>query len=66
MAWRIDRPRISLDVRIPPNTTAEVHVPTADAGTARTAGVAMTGRTAEAAVFHVGSGRYAFEAASPI
>lgn len=66
--WRLDGDRLLLDVEIPPNTSAEVHVPARD-----TAGVTEGGQPVSeargirflrmeggAAVYRVGSGRYAF------
>jgi alpha-L-rhamnosidase len=65
-AWRIESGRLRWDVEVPPNTTAEIHVPTCDPES-----VTEGGRpAAEAegltpigpAVFEAGSGRYFFEA----
>ena len=74
--WRIEDDRFHWRITVPPNTTAEVHVPTADAGT-----VTESGRSAQQAqgvtllreeparrkesvgraVFEVGPGAYEFE-----
>ena len=71
--WECDGQTLSLEVTVPPNTTATVYVP-AKAG----AGVTESGRPAEsapgvtaagweagAALYHVGSGTYRFAAAAP-
>jgi alpha-L-rhamnosidase len=69
-AWRIVDGRFLLEVHIPANATAEVHVPTRDAGkveesggpVARAEGVRLLRAERDAAVFDVGSGSYAFSA----
>jgi alpha-L-rhamnosidase len=65
-AWRIDKGRLRWEVEVPPNTTAEIHVPTSDPESVTESGRAATeaeGLTPiGAAVFEAGSGRYSFEA----
>ncbi len=70
-AWRLADGRLTLDLTIPANTTATVHVPAPD-GAAVTEGGLPAGEAAEvtplrreggAAVFAVGSGSYRFVAA---
>ena len=69
-AWRLDGARLEMDVTIPANTTATIHVPAKDA-----AGVTEGGKPAAgaegleflrmeegAAVYRAGSGTYRFEA----
>lgn len=66
--WRLDSGKLTLKVEIPPNTTAEVHVPTSDAATVTESGkpannapgVRFLRSENGAAVYEVGSGRYAF------
>lgn len=68
--WKIEQGQFNLRVVIPPNTTATVYVPTADAKTVREGGVSAARakgvefvRTENgAAVFAVGSGTYQFSA----
>jgi alpha-L-rhamnosidase len=64
-AWRLDNDgRFELSVLIPPNTTATVHVPAADAGSVRESGGAISNvRSAGAGVVvvEVGAGAYRFE-----
>jgi alpha-L-rhamnosidase len=72
--WKLSDGRLSLDVSIPPNTTAEVHVPTLDAESVTESGrparssprVTFARSDADAAVYTVGSGRYAFECGKPL
>lgn len=71
--WKIVRGDISLDVTVPPNTTATVRVPTADAGAVQEGGRSI--REAKgveflraedgAAVYRIGSGHYRFTAPVP-
>ncbi len=73
VAWRVRGGRLSLNVSVPPNTTATIHVPTSDPASVREGGRAadrlphltpLPSTTAHpAAVFRVGSGEYAFTAA---
>ncbi|MHB1035131.1 MAG: glycoside hydrolase family 78 protein [Pirellulales bacterium] len=71
--WRIAAGRITLEVSVPPNTTATVFVPCAAAGevveggqpASRAQGVAFLCREGAAAVFEVGSGRFVFDAPVP-
>lgn len=66
--WKLDGDRISLHVEIPPNTTAEVHVPARSQGDVTEGGVAADRASGVlflrmengAAVYAVGSGKYAF------
>ena len=68
--WRVDGGRLTLDVLVPPNTTAEVHVPAAGARTVtegsgpatEARGVTLLREGGGVAVFEVGSGRYRFGA----
>ena len=67
-AWQFTNATLTLSVTIPANTTAEIHVPTTNAGAitesgvaaASSAGVTYTGVTNGAAVYTVGSGNYLF------
>jgi len=69
--WRIEKGRFILDVSIPPNTTAAVHIPGTDPATVReggrpaalSEGVKVLGAEGGAVVIDIGSGRYSF--ASP-
>lgn len=62
-AWRRDGAEFSLDVTVPPNTTAEIWVPAADPAAVTEGGGAPVDRLADgAAVYRVGSGSYAFRA----
>jgi hypothetical protein len=66
--WKNRNGRLSLDVTIPPNTTATVHVPAKDAAKVTESGepadqadgVALLRMEKGRAVFEVGSGSYAF------
>jgi len=66
--WRIEKGRFILDVSIPPNTTAAVHIPGTDpamiqeSGRPATSseGVKVLGTEGGAVVFEIGSGRYSF------
>ena len=69
-AWERDDERLTLEVVVPPNTRATVHVPVAIPGAAihegnrlatQADGVRFLREEAGAAVFAVGSGRYRFE-----
>jgi alpha-L-rhamnosidase len=68
--WRLADGRLLLDVSIPANTTATVHVPTPDPDAVREGdlpayraeGVKLLRREAAAAVYLVGSGEYHFSA----
>ena len=51
-AWRVDGETFSLDVTIPPNTTATVFVPGRE--------VVCDGNSVDAAPIELGAGRYAF------
>jgi alpha-L-rhamnosidase len=65
-AWRIEKGRLRWEVEVPPNTTAEIHVPTCDPATVTESGRPVTeaeGLTPIGpAVFEAGSGRYVFDA----
>ncbi|HYO09846.1 MAG TPA: family 78 glycoside hydrolase catalytic domain, partial [Tepidisphaeraceae bacterium] len=69
-AWKRDGERLTLEVSVPPGSTATVHVPTIDpagvtegGGPADKAdGVRRAGEAGGAAVFDVQSGRYTFAA----
>lgn len=68
--WRIEDGRLTLEVQVPANTTAEVHVPTrrpesvkANGRAVREVkGVTVLRSDSEATVFEVGSGAYRFTA----
>ncbi len=67
-AWQLTNNIFTLSVSIPPNTTAEIHVPTTNAtaitesGTpaASATGVTYVGVSNNAAIYNVGSGNYTF------
>jgi alpha-L-rhamnosidase len=71
--WRLDRGTIHLLVTIPPNCTAEVHIPTNDWSSVMEGGtnvenaqdVRVLRHESGALVVEVGSGRYAFSATAP-
>ncbi|HEX3814902.1 MAG TPA: family 78 glycoside hydrolase catalytic domain [Mycobacteriales bacterium] len=70
-SWQQDGSEFSLEVTIPPNTTAEVWVPTSDPGSIResgadpaeAAGVTRDREVDGAVVYRVGSGQYMFRSA---
>lgn len=72
-AWERTGSTLSLDVVVPPNSSASVSVPTSDPGSVREGGVPAAqaegvqsaGAAAGYATFRVGSGRYRFTAALP-
>ena len=72
-AWSVDGKRFRLDVTIPPNTTATIHVPASatdqvtEGGlpVARSRGVSLLRLEDGATVFSVGSGKYQFESQLP-
>lgn len=72
-AWRRDGDRLTLEVTVPANTTATVHVPSADAASvtegdgpaSRAPGVRALPAIPGHAVFEVGSGRFRFSAPFP-
>ncbi|MFA5264302.1 MAG: family 78 glycoside hydrolase catalytic domain [Opitutaceae bacterium] len=72
-SWKISDGKFSLDVTVPPNTTATVRMPAADAATvresARTVGEAVGVKFLRmengAAIFRTGSGQYHFAAPAP-
>jgi alpha-L-rhamnosidase len=72
--WKLSDGRFLLDVIVPPNAVAEIHVPTLDAESvtesgrpARSSpGVTFVRRDAEEAVYAIGSGRYAFACGAPV
>ncbi len=67
--WEIEGDDISVEVEVPPNTTARVYVPTTSPGKVTEGsrkppfarGVEFVGAEEGAAVFEVGAGRYHFE-----
>jgi alpha-L-rhamnosidase len=67
-AWQITNGLLALDVSIPPNTTAEIHVPTTNVPAitesglpaASSSGVTYVGYSNNAAVYEVGGGNYSF------
>jgi alpha-L-rhamnosidase len=71
--WSRDGDRLTLEVAIPPNTTATVHVPAADAAgvtesarpAAESGGVRFLRQEDGAAVYAVAPGRYRFESRTP-
>ena len=64
VAWRVEDDTMTLDLEIPANTTAEVHLPTSDPASVEEGGkpaATATGvREIGGGVFEVGSGRYEF------
>jgi alpha-L-rhamnosidase len=66
--WRIEKGRFTLDVSIPPNTTAAVHIPGTDPAAVLEGGrpateaenVTFLRSECGAVVFEIGSGRYSF------
>jgi alpha-L-rhamnosidase len=68
-AWKYDGDRVVLEVTLPPNTVAVVHVPMSDAASVRiddkepaqVAGVKVLA-DGKQGLFHVGSGKWAFTA----
>jgi hypothetical protein len=70
-SWKIDGDRLRLFVTIPPNTSASVWVPAKESGAVtesdrpadQAPGVKFVGMNDGAAVYEVGSGRYAFVSA---
>ena len=71
--WRREGGRLTMDVTIPPNTTATVYVPAKDAAgvtesgkpIAQVEGMKFLRMQGDAAVYAVGSGTYRFQAAFP-
>ncbi len=64
--WRREGEKFHLDIEIPPNSSATVHLPTADAQAIRSGGVIMTGVSvlaveSDRTVIQVESGRYSFD-----
>lgn len=72
-AWKTEADGLQLDVTIPPNTTATIHVPTTDAASVTESGkpaakashVKFLRQEAGCAVYEVGAGTYQFHAALP-
>jgi alpha-L-rhamnosidase len=72
-AWSVDGKRFRLDVTIPPNTTATIHVPAGAADqvteggkpVAPARGVSLLHSEDGVTVFRVGSGKYQFESQLP-
>jgi hypothetical protein len=71
--WQLTDDRLSMEVTIPPNTIATIHVPAKDATTvtesgipaAQAAGVKFLRMENGAALYAVGSGTYQFSSGSP-
>ena len=71
--WQLNGRELTMDVTVPPNTTATVHVPANDPATvteagqpaARAAGVKFLRGEPDAAVFEAGSGVYRFHSMLP-
>jgi alpha-L-rhamnosidase len=64
--WSVAEGKVRLEVEIPPNTTARIHVPTSDPASLVEGGARWTGaveREVQSVVVSVGSGRYDFSAA---
>lgn len=69
-AWRIDEGKLTLNVRIPANTIAEVHMPAGDEAdvsegavpASQAEGVVFVGRADGCCRYRVGSGSYTFAA----
>ena len=69
-AWERNAGTLALEVRIPANAQALVHIPTSDPSrvmesgrpVARSAGVTFVGADRGASVFRIGSGHYKFTA----
>jgi alpha-L-rhamnosidase len=67
-AWQLTNGTLTLNVTVPVNTTAEVHVPTTNAAAITESGVAASGAPGVisvgvsngAAIYNVGSGSYSF------
>lgn len=70
-AWRKERGKLHLDVKVPGNSVAKVYVPTTNAKSLRIDGkpfgkhalASYEGQTGDFAVFSVPSGEYRFESA---
>jgi alpha-L-rhamnosidase len=66
--WRRENGTLTMEIEIPPNTTATIHVPATDAAVVTESGNALASARAVkflrmdagAAVYEVGSGRYTF------
>ncbi|MCC7291593.1 MAG: family 78 glycoside hydrolase catalytic domain [Phycisphaerales bacterium] len=71
VGWKLEAKLLRLSVEVPPNTTAEVHVPTSDPASvtedgkplAKAAGAKFLRAGAGAALYELGSGTYTIEAA---
>lgn len=69
--WKVNAGVLTMDVTIPPNTSAAIHVPASDPSSIfesggpslSAAGVSFLGIQQGAAVYHVGSGTYHFQVA---
>jgi alpha-L-rhamnosidase len=67
-SWKVQNKILTMEVTIPANATAVVHLPTNNARdvlesgrpAAKTDGVTFTGKQAEYATFRIGSGHYIF------
>jgi alpha-L-rhamnosidase len=62
-AWRVQNSRLSLDVTIPPNTTASIYLPTTDAMKVTESGKPIECASSRANVVHIDlpAGQYHFE-----
>jgi alpha-L-rhamnosidase len=68
-AWKIENGKFRLQVSVPANCTAIVHIPTRQAGeikengrpAAKREGIKLIGQEGNRAVFEIGSGQYSFE-----
>jgi alpha-L-rhamnosidase len=70
VSWKREGTKLTLDITVPPNASATVHVPTNNPNSvtesgkpaAKALGVKAAGNAADAAIFEIGSGTYRFEA----
>jgi alpha-L-rhamnosidase len=62
-SWNLDENTITMEVTIPVNTTAEIHIPTSDSSSVQENGQGVRAETVDGyAVIKVGSGTYTFTA----
>jgi alpha-L-rhamnosidase len=72
-AWKLDGDKLLLDVTIPANTTATVHIPAADPSAIlegrkpapQAEGVRLIGAQGGEVLFEIGSGTYHFTSQMP-
>jgi alpha-L-rhamnosidase len=72
--WRLDRGRFTLELSVPPNTSADVHLPALDPDHVREGGrparqapgVTWLGSETGEVVFRVEAGHYSFRVPSPV